>query len=95
MPENPNPLTTCEVCERTARMNSHPCRFEKACQCWYGIPCTIAQKPVPTPIYVGQQEPIDLVAIRLEGRTLGYVEARDLDRISLTDAGRAALAATR
>ena len=29
---------TCEVCERTAA-RKHPCRFEKACACWYGIPC--------------------------------------------------------
>lgn len=30
--------TTCEVCEHTATKR-HPCRFERACSCWYGVPC--------------------------------------------------------
>ncbi len=30
--------TICEVCGRTADKR-HPCRFERACACWYGIPC--------------------------------------------------------
>ena len=30
----------CEVCGKTAKSeNVHPCRFEKACTCWYGKPC--------------------------------------------------------
>jgi hypothetical protein len=32
--------TTCEVCEKTAATGRHPCRFEKACSCWRGVPCT-------------------------------------------------------
>jgi hypothetical protein len=31
--------TTCEVCERTAKTATHPCRFEKGCTCWRGKPC--------------------------------------------------------
>lgn len=31
--------TTCEVCEKVAPTRSHPCRFERACSCWYGVPC--------------------------------------------------------
>lgn len=30
--------TTCEVCERTGK-DAARCRFEKACSCWYGVPC--------------------------------------------------------
>ena len=30
---------TCEVCGRSAAPAKHPCRFAKACRCWYGIPC--------------------------------------------------------
>lgn len=30
---------TCEVCEHTAPIKSHRCRFEQACACWWGIPC--------------------------------------------------------
>jgi len=32
-------MKTCEVCGRFAVPRQHPCRFAKACQCWYGIPC--------------------------------------------------------
>jgi hypothetical protein len=32
-------VTTCEVCERTAPEAKHPCRFERACACWYGKAC--------------------------------------------------------
>jgi hypothetical protein len=35
---HPAPETTCEVCQHYARAN-HPCRFERACSCWYGVPC--------------------------------------------------------
>ena len=38
MTTEPAPETTCEVCERTVTRR-HPCRFERACSCWYGIPC--------------------------------------------------------
>jgi hypothetical protein len=31
---------TCEVCGKTAPADTHPCRFERACKCWYGTPCT-------------------------------------------------------
>ena len=31
---------TCEVCGKVAvSQEIHPCRFEKACPCWYGTPC--------------------------------------------------------
>lgn len=31
---------TCETCDRTApSARRHPCRFERACACWYGVPC--------------------------------------------------------
>jgi hypothetical protein len=30
--------TTCEVCGHVAAKR-HPCRFERACSCWYGVPC--------------------------------------------------------
>lgn len=30
---------TCEVCGITAPEKRHPCRFAKACRCWYGEPC--------------------------------------------------------
>jgi len=30
----------CEVCGRVAAPGRvHPCRFEKGCACWYGVPC--------------------------------------------------------
>lgn len=32
-------LEVCEVCERQGKRGAHPCRFEKACSCWRGIPC--------------------------------------------------------
>ena len=28
----------CEVCGKTGA-NTSMCRFEKACSCWYGVPC--------------------------------------------------------
>ena len=34
---------TCEVCEVTAAQAKHPCRFEKACDCWRGKACATAQ----------------------------------------------------
>lgn len=34
------PPEPCEVCERTVPVGRrHPCRFERACACWYGTPC--------------------------------------------------------
>lgn len=33
------PELTCEVCERKAPAKTHPCRFERGCACWRGIPC--------------------------------------------------------
>lgn len=33
---------TCEICGLVAPTVTHPCRFEKACRCWYGESC---QKP--------------------------------------------------
>lgn len=32
------PVTVCEVCGRKGK-DARRCRFEKACSCWYGIPC--------------------------------------------------------
>lgn len=33
-------MVTCEVCGKTAKSAAvHPCRFAKACRCWYGEPC--------------------------------------------------------
>jgi len=32
-------LETCEVCGKSAPANTHPCRFAKACCCWYGKAC--------------------------------------------------------
>lgn len=29
----------CPTCEREGARNTHPCRFERACACWYGVPC--------------------------------------------------------
>ena len=31
--------STCPVCELVAPEDTHPCRFAKACRCWYGEPC--------------------------------------------------------
>ena len=33
-------METCEVCGREGKEGQHPCRFEVACSCWYGIACT-------------------------------------------------------
>jgi hypothetical protein len=31
----------CETCDRESYAGErHPCRFEIACTCWYGIPCS-------------------------------------------------------
>ena len=32
-------METCETCGKTAPAAKHPCRFERACKCWYGTPC--------------------------------------------------------
>jgi hypothetical protein len=32
-------MTTCEVCNQTAKGTTHPCRFAKCCSCWRGVPC--------------------------------------------------------
>lgn len=33
-------MTTCEVCNKTAPTDEHPCRFEHGCTCWYGLDCS-------------------------------------------------------
>ena len=32
-------LDTCDGCGKTAPVGRHPCRFERACRCWWGEPC--------------------------------------------------------
>jgi hypothetical protein len=34
----PAPDTVCPCCGHVAAKR-HPCRFERACSCWYGVPC--------------------------------------------------------
>lgn len=41
-------MTTCEVCGRVEKSSRHPCRFEKACACWYGVACEPAGAPYRT-----------------------------------------------
>lgn len=36
-------MTTCDVCQKTRRADRHPCRFERCCSCWRGIPCIVAK----------------------------------------------------
>lgn len=38
-------VESCDVCHRdvivpAGKRSTHPCRFEIACVCWYGIPCS-------------------------------------------------------
>ena len=32
-------MITCDVCGKVANKDDHPCRFELACKCWYGVAC--------------------------------------------------------
>lgn len=32
-------IKTCAICRHTAPGPRHPCAFERACSCWYGVPC--------------------------------------------------------
>jgi|GEM_PF-2811007 len=43
------PSDACEICERPTPANGrHPCRFERACACWYGVACHPAGASLPT-----------------------------------------------
>lgn len=50
--------TTCEVCDRTGPTDRHPCRFEVACSCWRGTPCSgtgrvgRGRKVAPSPDFI-------------------------------------------
>lgn len=37
--KNPKEKETCEICGLVGYKETHPCRFEKACSCWRGVPC--------------------------------------------------------
>ena len=40
----------CDVCQKVASIASHPCQFEKACDCWRGTACiAVARKKRATP----------------------------------------------
>ena len=35
----------CPICLKISDHKPHPCRFERACSCWYGVPCTPEATP--------------------------------------------------
>ena len=48
---------TCETCGRESLSTEHPCRFERACSCWRGIPCELWAAGWNMPGYLPETDP--------------------------------------